>query len=147
MVQELNKGILTSPLKIISGDKGKILHALKKSDEGFSGFGEAYFSTVDFRCFKGWKKHKEMVLNLVVPSGAIRFYIVDDRDTLFTQSIILSKENYLRLTIPPGVWLGFEGMDQGLNMLLNIASTPHEPSEAENKEPVFFAQLFPELSV
>ena len=31
--------------KIIS-DNGKIMHFIKKSDTEFSGFGEAYFSTV-----------------------------------------------------------------------------------------------------
>jgi len=147
MVQELKNGIIITPLRIISDERGKILHALKKSESTFSSFGEAYFSTVEYGCFKGWKRHKEMVLNLVVPSGAIKFYVVDERDFLFTKSIILSIENYSRLTIPPGVWLGFEGIEKGLNMLLNIASIQHEPAESENREPGFYSHLFPELSV
>ena len=48
------------------------------------------------------------------------------------QSIEMSKDNYQRLSVPPMVWLGFEGCEKGLNMLLNIADIPHDPKEADN---------------
>ena len=77
-----------------------------------------------------------MILNLVVPMGAIRFVLYDDRPESKSfqifQEFIISKENYQRLTVPPGVWMAFQGMADGLNILLNIASIPHDPNEAEN---------------
>ena len=49
-------GITLTPLKQIFNPKGNIFHALKKSDIGFNGFGEAYFSTINQNEIKGWKK-------------------------------------------------------------------------------------------
>lgn len=128
--------VMLTPLRIIPGDAGNVMHALKQQEESFQGFGEAYFSIVNKNAVKGWKKHRLMCLNLVVPSGAIRFVLYDDRrESRFyqaVQEIILSKENYQRLTIPAGIWMAFQGLSDEPNMLLNIASIPHDPKEADS---------------
>lgn len=125
-----------TPLLIIPGEKGEVMHAMKNTDPGFCGFGEAYFSTVAQGCVKGWKKHAKMVLNLTVPVGAIKFVLFDDRrgssSEGLVQSVVLSPGNYQRLTVGPGVWMAFEGIGEGLNLLLNIGSIPHDPSETES---------------
>jgi dTDP-4-dehydrorhamnose 3,5-epimerase len=129
-------GVTLIPLKIIKGDKGNVMHALKSEEESFKTFGEAYFSTIHYNEIKGWKKHHQMILNIVVPVGKIKFVIFDDRKNSSTHNcffeIILSIDNYYRLTLQPGLWMAFKGMNEGLNMLLNIASIPHNPQEAEN---------------
>ena len=125
-------GVILTPLKQIFHPKGDILHGMKKSDEGFDGFGEAYFSTINKDQIKGWKKHTKMTLNLVVPSGAIEFVVYDENKKKFF-STILSKDNYQRLTVSPNLWMGFRGVEED-NMLLNLASIEHDPSESENKE-------------
>ncbi len=144
-MQQLNNGILLTPLKIVPNNNGDILHALKAIEESYVSFGEAYFSMINEASFKGWKRHFEMTLNLIVPVGTIKFYIVDERGPLFVKSLILSKDHYYRLTIPPGVWLGFEGLGKGPNILLNIASIPHDPNESENREHHFYSHLFAEV--
>lgn len=129
------EGIILTPLKIIPGEKGSVLHAMKKIDPGFSGFGEAYFSTVNKGEVKGWKKHKEMTLNLIVISGNIKFIAYDDRNQSKTKgefgSVELSRENYYRLTVPPQIWLSFKGIAEE-NTLLNLANLLHDPDEAIN---------------
>ena len=60
-------GVILTPLKQIYNSKGDIFHAMKKSDKGFNGFGEAYFSTILKGEIKGWKKHTRMTLNIIVP--------------------------------------------------------------------------------
>lgn len=124
-------GVIVTHLKQISHPKGDVYHAMKKSDDGFAGFGEAYFSTIKQNQIKGWKKHTVMTLNLVVPLGAIEFVIYDEKTKEFF-NIVLSKENYQRLTVPPGLWMGFRGQGSE-NMLLNLASIEHDPNEAVNK--------------
>jgi dTDP-4-dehydrorhamnose 3,5-epimerase len=130
------EGVMMTPLRVIKGESGNVLHALKQREESFQGFGEAYFSTVNFNAIKGWKKHRTMILNLIVPAGAIKFVLFDDRSESATfgetQEIIISPENYLRLTVPPGIWMAFQGLGKSENILLNIASIPHDPLEAEN---------------
>ena len=121
-------GITLTPLKRILHPKGDIFHAMKASDNGFSGFGEAYFSTVNKNDIKGWKKHTEMTLNLVVVTGEVEF-VAYDGDSFF--NVKLSKKNYQRLTVKPNLWLAFRGLDNE-NMLLNLASIEHDPNESDN---------------
>ena len=124
--------VIVTTLKQIHNPKGDIFHAMKKSDEGFNGFGEAYFSTVDKNVIKGWKKHTQMTLNLVVPMGEIEFIIYDEERGDFFE-IKLSQQNYKRLTVKPNVWMAFRGLGE-FNMLLNLASIEHNPTEAVNLE-------------
>jgi dTDP-4-dehydrorhamnose 3,5-epimerase len=121
-------GVTLTPLKQITHPKGDIFHAMKASDDGFFGFGEAYFSTVNQGEVKGWKKHTEMTLNLVVVTGEIEFVVYDDNSFY---SVKLSKNNYQRLTVEPGLWLAFKGVSVE-NMLLNLASIEHNTNESEN---------------
>lgn len=121
-------GVILTPLKRIHHPKGDVLHAMKKSDCGFDGFGEAYFSTIYQGEIKGWKKHTYMTLNLVVPVGEVEFVIYDETDFL---SVTLSSNNYQRLTVQSGLWVAFRGIGES-NMLLNIASLEHDPQEAIN---------------
>ncbi|MFZ4484603.1 MAG: dTDP-4-dehydrorhamnose 3,5-epimerase [Chthoniobacterales bacterium] len=129
-------GVMLTPLRIVEGESGRVLHALRSDKPGFAGFGEAYFSTVAHGAVKGWKKHRDMVLNLVVPMGSIRFCLFDERGLGDNGGVRWSKvdlgvENYQRLTVPEGVWVAFRGLGPGENWLLNVASVPHEPNEAE----------------
>ena len=121
-------GITLTPLKKIYHPKGDIFHAMKASDVGYEGFGEAYFSNVSYNEIKGWKQHTEMTLNLIVVIGEIRFVIYDEK-TFF--NVTLSINNYQRLSIAPGLWVAFKGLSAS-NMLLNLASIEHMPSESNN---------------
>ena len=56
-------GVILTPLKKIIHLKGNIIHAMKKSEKDFSGFGEAYFSSVYQGKIKGWKKHNKLMKN------------------------------------------------------------------------------------
>ena len=109
------------------------MHALKDSDEGFNGFGEVYFSWVEQGAIKAWKYHQNMTLNLVVPLGEISFvfYIKDQRDCFRTE--IIGEEQYVRLTVPPGIWFGFQGRGSGKNLLMNLADMAHNPDEVLRK--------------
>ena len=137
MVDNEIAGVIITPLKIIDVDSGNVLHAMKKTDPGFSGFGEAYFSTIKPKAIKAWKQHLEMILNLIVPSGAIRFVLYDDRPGSISrkqfQEVTISESNYCRLTVPAMVWAGFQGVGDNDSMLLNIADILHEPSEINRK--------------
>lgn len=123
-------GIILTPLKQIYNPKGDIFHAMKKSDKGFDGFGEAYFSTVHQSDIKGWKKHTKMTLNLVVARGEIEFVVYDKNSESFF-NVALSQDNYQRLTVKPNLWLAFRGLKED-SMLLNLASIEHDPSESVN---------------
>lgn len=129
------KGVIVSPLNLIDTPGGFVMHAMKETSKGFAGFGEAYFSQVHNGSIKAWKRHKEMTLNIVVPIGEIKFVLFDDRNGLRQfQEIIISRNNYCRLTIPPMIWLGFQGLSVDTSTLLNIANIEHNPKEVDRLE-------------
>jgi len=123
-------GVILTPLKQITHPKGDIFQAMKASDDGFSGFGEAYFSTVNQGEVKGWKKHSNMTLNLVVLSGEVKFVVYNMSHKMF-YSVELSLNNYQRLTVCPGYWVAFKGVGES-NMILNLANIEHDPKESVN---------------
>jgi len=123
-------GVILTPLKQIEHPLGSVYHAIKKSDNGFRSFGEAYFSTIKQGCIKGWKKHTEMTLNLIVPMGEVKFVIYNE-DLEEFYSVQLSQKNYQRLTVSPGLWVAFEGLGDA-NIVLNVASIEHNSGESIN---------------
>lgn len=131
------EGVTITPLKQIHGELGSVFHALKANEESFSAFGEAYFSTVVKGAVKGWKQHTKMVSNLVVPVGAVKFVVYDPRPESpsfgkIVETTLSPETNYARLTIQPGLWMGFAGVGEGLNLLLNLSSILHDPTECNN---------------
>jgi len=121
------------PLRVIAVPGGDVMHAMKASDPGFQGFGEAYFSIVHRGTVKGWKRHNRMTLNFVVPCGDIQVSVFDDSERCHTVFRLGTgrPETYGRLCIPPGLWVAFGGLGDPLNLLLNLASIPHDPTESD----------------
>jgi dTDP-4-dehydrorhamnose 3,5-epimerase len=131
------KGVSVHKLRQIAVPKGNVFLAMKATDIGYAGFGEAYFSQIEHGAVKGWKKHNIAVLNIVVPLGKIRFIIYDDRqasDTFgqFKEIILSADSEYKRLTLAPGLWMAFQGLGDEYSMLLDIISEPHTPEEADS---------------
>ena len=126
--------ILVTPLKRIPTVGGDVLHALKKTDAGFDGFGEIYFSWVEQGAIKAWKYHKRMTLNLVVPMGEVSFvfHLTNQKNNFRTENI--GEERYVRLTVPPGIWFGFQGLTSGYSLLMNVIDMEHDPDEVLRKE-------------
>ena len=125
--------ILVTTLKIIPTVGGDVMHALKNSDIGFNGFGEVYFSWVEPGAIKAWKCHQKMTLNLVVPIGEVSFvFCLPEKKTIFREESI-GLERYVRLTVPSGIWFGFQGIHYESSMLMNLADTPHKTDEVLRK--------------
>ena len=123
--------IIVTPLKRISTPGGDVLHALKDNDFGYKTFGESYFSLVDFNAIKAWKRHSKMIMNLVVPIGLVKFVFNISNKSGFREEEI-GTNNYVRLTVPPGIWFGFKGMSKSQSLIMNIASIRHDPNEVES---------------
>ena len=132
------KDVVITSLPKIFTEGGDVLRALKKSEDAYAGFGEAYFSQIDFNAVKAWKKHNIQVCNLIVPVGSVRFVVVDGDGRQLV--IDINNDNYSRITIPPGLWFGFQGLSIGVNLVLNISNIEHDPSESERitKEEIHF---------
>lgn len=126
------QGVTVSDLKKIPNPKGDIFHALKQSDASFHSFGEAYFTEVNHQEVKGWKQHTKMVMNLIVPVGNVKLYLKNNDGESF--SIVIGTSNYQRVCVQPGVWMAFEGIGENQNLMMNLASIEHDPTESINRD-------------
>ncbi|MDB9760435.1 dTDP-4-dehydrorhamnose 3,5-epimerase family protein [Pelagibacteraceae bacterium] len=134
MIQDIK----ITKLKIISDDRGKIMHMLRADSEIFKKFGEIYFSTIFNNVVKGWHLHREATLNYACIRGEAKLVLFDDRKESDTkgqyQEIILSINNYCLVTIPPNIWNGFKGLDKSETMIANCLTIPHNEKEMVRKD-------------
>ena len=81
---------------------------------------------------KAWKRHARMTMNLIVPLGRVRFvFHLDGGDAFRVEEI--GMDRYARITVPAGIWFGFQGLAAPQSLVLNIASIPHDPNEVERR--------------
>lgn len=120
-------------LPIFVREGGDVLRGLRTSDDGFQGFGEIYFSYVEYGFIKGWKRHNEMTMNLIVPMGSVKFVLCMDNGASFSE-YVLGSGNHCRLTIPPKTWFAFQGLSSPKNLVVNVADIEHSPDEQESVE-------------
>ncbi len=132
-------GVKLTQLKQLLDERGKVMHMLRADSDGFTGFGEIYFSCVYPGAVKAWHIHKRMTLNYAVPHGNIKFVLYDDRENSPTrgelQEIFLGPDNYCLVTVPPRVWNGFKGIGPTMAIVANCASIPHDPAEIDRLDP------------
>ena len=130
MVDVSLESIKSNSQKRISTLNGDVLHVLKYSDIDFKKFGEIYFSWIEKGSIKAWKKHKTMTMNIVVPFGRVKFVFFDEDSQTYRNEEI-GEDNYLRLTIPPGLWFGFKDMTENRSLITNIADIEHDDNEVD----------------
>lgn len=124
-------------LRRIETSGGEVLKALTAEEPDFRGLGEAYFSRVNPGCVRGWKRHNEMTVNVVVPVGHVRFVTAETPEgsegTEFMTFDLGPAYTHGRLTIEPGTWFGFMGGAEG-GLVLNLSDIVHRPDEADGQE-------------
>ena len=128
--------ITLTPLRRIATPNGDVMHGLRRDEPGFAGFGEAYLSWVNRGAVKGWKRHLAMTLNLVCAGGRVRLVVRDGGQPEAIREVVLGPDEPAtrqRLTVPPGWWVAFQGLEPGPNLLLNLADLPHNPAEAQTR--------------
>ena len=127
------KDVFISKLKVISDERGKVMHMMRNDSKVFKKFGEIYFSTIYKDVIKAWHLHKEGTLNYACVSGRVKLVLYDDRvdsdSRGIYEEIFLTPENYFLVTIPPNIWNGFKGLAKGESIIANCLDLPHNEKE------------------
>ncbi len=136
-VEPMIDGVVITPLRQISDERGKVMHMLRADSPVYQQFGEIYFSLINSGAVKAWKFHHRMTLNYAVPHGRVRLVLYDDRPESPTrgevQELLFGEDNYCLVTVPPMIWNGFEGLSEGAAILANCATLPHDANEVERR--------------
>ncbi len=132
-------GVIITSMKRIPDERGAIYHMMRNDEAQFKQFGETYGSWIHPGAIKAWHLHKEMTLNYVVPIGKIKLVVCDLREKSPTNGkimeIFMGTDNYVRVSVPPGVANGFKGIGSGDSLVINIATHPHTPGEMIRIDP------------
>jgi dTDP-4-dehydrorhamnose 3,5-epimerase len=139
MVEALETGIeglILHPLKQFRNDKGAVFHFLRSSDSHFEKFGEVYFSITNPEEIKGWKFHKQIRQNFVVPVGEMKFVFFDDREHSKSRGKVIelkSGENdYYLIQVPEKIWYSFKAISSIPAIIANCTTLEHSPDESIN---------------
>lgn len=134
------EGVRVIPLRRIPDERGTILHMLRADDPHFIEFGEIYFTTVYRGVIKGWHKHREMTLNYACVYGRVKLALYDGRESSPSRGsvmeIFLGLDNYVLVSICPGVWSGFKGMSDPYAIIANCCTHPHDPARTTRVDPL-----------
>ncbi len=132
------EGVIITPLKQFPDERGSVKHIIKSTDEGFKGFGEVYCSTINPGVIKGWHYHKVVTLNYTVLKGLIKFVLFDQREGSSSQDVIqeilMGDENYVRVTVPAGIWTGFKCIGTEVAVVCNVIDEPFDETETRRKD-------------
>lgn len=127
----INNLNIINPLVKIKRKDGYILKLINHKNKNFNGFGEVYFSKVNFLKIRAWKFHKKMCSNLFVVKGKFLFAIQKDFNEKNFFSIIINDNNHYSLYIPPKIWFGFQGLSKNDNLLMNFSNIIHNEKESK----------------
>ncbi len=133
------KKVILHPLKIINNEKGNIRHILKRDQDGFHGFSEAYISEIKPLEIKGWVLHKNKASNFIVINGHVKFVFLEsldqDKFIIHELSSLEEKPNlYSRLSVEPNVWFAFQGLHSRVSSVLNLSNVLHDETVSERKD-------------
>ena len=132
-------------LKVIPTDGGNVFHGYLKNNPDKIDIHEVYFSTIKENQIRGWKMHKKMTVNLIVPIGKVKVHLIQEngKDGEYNRyEEILCQSPYFRLSISPGIWFAFEGLSKSESLICNIADLPHDPLEVLRKDFSFFHDYY-----
>ena len=131
MKKSINKDKIISPLERIKRKDGYILKLINKKNKNYNGFGEVYFSKVNYLKIRAWKLHKQMYSNLFVVKGRFLFAVQKDIKSSTFFRVIIDEKDYKSIFIQPNIWFGFQGLSKKENLLMNLSNIIHNDKESQ----------------
>lgn len=117
------KKIKIFKLKKFKNVKGNVLRGFRKTDKFPGKSAEIYFSWLNKSAIKGWKLHKKMSMNLLVPLGKVRFVFFDGAKF---KKIIIGEKNYCRIYVPNNIFFSFQNLSNDKSLIVNNSSIIHQ---------------------
>lgn len=125
-------GVKIKKLRVIPDERGRLMEILRRDDELFQNFGQAYMTTTFPGVVKAWHKHEKQTDNIACVAGMIKMALYDGRPDSPTVKEInefyLGVHNPVLVQVPAGVYHGWMCVSQEEAFIINI------PTEMYNRE-------------
>lgn len=129
------EGVKTKNLRVIPDERGRLMEMIRRDDEVFLGFGQAYLTTAYPGVVKAWHFHKLQTDNFVVVRGMMKVVLYDSRELSPTKGIVneffLGDHHPILLQIPPLVYHGFKTISTEEAMVVNFPTETYNYAEPD----------------
>jgi dTDP-4-dehydrorhamnose 3,5-epimerase len=110
-------------------DRGYVMEILRRDDELFKQFGQAYISACFPGVVKAWHCHEIQTDHFCCIQGNAKIGLYDDRPDSPTngkaKGIVIGELNPVLISIPRLVWHGMTALGGELAVVLNIPTEPY----------------------
>jgi dTDP-4-dehydrorhamnose 3,5-epimerase len=116
-------------------ERGYLMELLRRDDEIFEGFGQAYVALNYPGVVRAWHYHKKQDDYFVAVKGTVKVALFDAREDSPTQGQVeeffLGEGNDIVLKIPKGVMHGYKTVGTEPSLLLNFPSEPYDRQQPD----------------
>ena len=123
----LNNYYQVLPLDEIKTEFSSIIKILDRKKSNYHGINEVYSTTIKKDVIRAWKKHTQMICNLIIVKGSVKFIFYDDSFEI-CEEVIINEINKNILVIKPNIWFGFKGLEKE-NTIINFSNIMHDENE------------------
>ena len=120
------KDIKKFNLLTFKNNKGNVLRAYRKNEKKIGKFGEVYLSWINKKSIKGWKMHKKMHMNLIVPIGLVKFVFFKNNKF---KEIIVGENKYYRIYVPNKIYFAFQNLSKKKSLVINYSNIIHQNTD------------------
>jgi len=129
-------GVVVKQLTRHVDERGYLMEILRRDDELFREFGQAYVSACFPGIIKAWHCHRLQYDHFCCLAGNLKVGLYDDRPDSPTcgeaQAVVIGMLNPALICIPPLVWHGFMAVGDETAVVLNLPTELYnyrEPDE------------------
>jgi len=130
-------GVKTKKLKVIPDERGRLMEILRKDDDLFLGFGQAYMTTTYPGVVKAWHMHLKQTDNVVCLQGMLKLVLYDGRKGSKTfgelEQYYIGVYNPLLVQIPAGVYHGWMCVSLEEAVVINLPTLPYNHKEPDEQ--------------
>ncbi|MHC4661884.1 MAG: polysaccharide biosynthesis C-terminal domain-containing protein [Planctomycetota bacterium] len=124
------EGVRIKQLKVIPDDRGKLFEILRRDEEIFIEFGQAYATTCKPGVIKAWHYHRNQTDHFCPIYGELQVGLYDARESSSTKGASMSievnpAEQPVLVQIPAGVYHGVTPLEKTEVILLNIPTNAY----------------------
>ena len=114
-------GVVVQHCKKVWNERGFLQEIIRNDDKMYVSIGQTYITQTKNGVTKAWYRHREQTDFIFVIKGKMKLGLYDSRPDAptfgKTNEIIISEQHPAIVKIPPGIWHGFQAIEEDLLLL------------------------------
>ena len=125
------EGVKLATLEHHLDERGRVVELFRADDDTLPPFGQVHLVSVRRGAVKAWHRHRKRTDVLACVRGVVRLGLYDPREDspthLEVNELFLAPDAPHRVLVPPQVWFGLKGVDEGESLVVVWTDEPYNP--------------------